>query len=90
MKYFAAFLSMKDEEKSTQYRPDHLEFLENLRNEGTVLMNGKFSDGSGGLVIYKGDSFESVKDIVESDPYIKTGARSYTLREWEMVSNHDF
>nr|WP_255695273.1 YciI family protein [Salinicoccus sp. ID82-1] len=81
---------MLDEEKSIQFRPDHLEFLEDLRNKGTVLMNGKFSDGSGGLVIYKGDSIESVKEIVERDPYIKTGARSYTLREWEMVSNYDF
>lgn len=90
MKYFAVFLPMLDHDKSVQYREDHLNFLEVLRNSGTVLLNGKFTDGTGGLVIYKGNGLEEVKEIVEADPYVRNGARSYTLREWEMVSNHDF
>ncbi|TVT28918.1 hypothetical protein FO441_01165 [Salinicoccus cyprini] len=90
MKYFAVFLPMKDQEKSSTFRNDHLNFLSDLRNKGTVFMNGKFSDGAGGLVIYTGDSLEEVTKIVKTDPYIIHGARDYEIHEWEMVSNHNF
>ncbi len=48
MKYYAAFLTMKDEEKSQKFRPDHLEYLKKMRAEKKVLMNGRFTDGAGG------------------------------------------
>lgn len=90
MKYFAVFLPMKDEQKSKDFRPQHLEFLEQGRNEGTILMNGRFVDGAGGLVIYRGDSLQSVEELVNTDPYILNGARNYEIHEWEMESNYDF
>ncbi|MHC0551611.1 YciI family protein [Salinicoccus sp. CNSTN-B1] len=49
MKYFAALSLMKDEEKSKQYREQHLEFIKEKREEGSVLMFGRFTDGAGGL-----------------------------------------
>ncbi len=90
MKYFAVFLPMKDEQKSKDFRPQHLEYLEQGRNEGTILMNGRFVDGAGGLVIYRGDSLQSVEELVNTDPYILNGARNYEIHEWEMESNYDF
>lgn len=90
MKYFAVFLSMKDEALSQQYRPEHLAFLQENRDRGNVLMNGRFTDGSGGLVIYRAAAEEAAEALVNEDPYIKLGARNYEIHEWDMESNYEF
>lgn len=90
MKYFAVFLSMKDEALSQQYRPEHLAFLQENRDRGNVLMNGRFTDGSGGLVIYRAADEEAAEALVNEDPYIKLGARNYEIHEWDMESNYEF
>lgn len=90
MKYFAVFLSMKDEELSRVHRPEHLDFLAQQRDAGNVLMNGRFTDGSGGLIIYGAEDEESAVSLVEQDPYISLGARAYTIHEWDMEINYEF
>lgn len=90
MKYFAVLLTMKDEEKNKEHRPAHLAFLEEMRKEKKVLMNGRFLDGAGGLIIYVGESFEQVEKWVNEDPYVALGARNYSLHEWEMVTDVEF
>jgi len=85
VKHFAVFLPMKDEEKSVRFRPEHLQFLADRRSEGKLLANGRFTDGAGGLVIYKGKSQEEVEGWVEQDPYIIEGARDYVIHEWDIV-----
>ncbi|SOC38402.1 YciI family protein [Salinicoccus kekensis] len=89
MKYFAVFLSMLDEEKSSIHREEHLKFLDGLREKDVVVMNGRFTDGAGGLVIYKGQDGEEVEKLVKQDPYIINGARDYELHEWEMVTEYE-
>ncbi|MFZ4450436.1 YciI family protein [Salibacterium aidingense] len=86
MRYFAVLLPLKDQDLSRTYRPDHLAFLEKQRNEGNVAANGKFTDGSGGLVIYRADKVEDVEALVKQDPFVIQGARDYEIHEWEMVS----
>jgi uncharacterized protein YciI len=85
MKYYAVFLPMADQEKSERFRPQHLSFLETMRKEGHVYANGKFTDGSGGLVIYRAASVEECESRVKQDPYIEHGARNYEIHEWEAV-----
>lgn len=87
MKTFAVFLPMLDEEKSKQYRPEHLDYLSKMRDEGKILTYGRFVDGAGGLVIYKADSLETVQSYVNHDPYIIHKARTYEIHEWEMVTD---
>lgn len=87
MKIFAVFLPMLDEERSKQYRPQHLDYLAKLSNEGKILAKGRFVDGAGGLVIYRADSFQTVQSYVENDPYIIHKARTYEIHEWEMVTD---
>ncbi|WP_462420633.1 YciI family protein [Salinicoccus sp. Marseille-QA3877] len=89
MKYFAVFLPMLDEQKSKDYRDEHLKFLEDLREKDVIIMNGRFTDGAGGLVIYKGKDQAEIKELVKQDPYIVNGARYYEMHEWEMVSNYE-
>ncbi|MFD1848698.1 YciI family protein [Oceanobacillus bengalensis] len=86
MSYFAVFLPMKDEEKSKAFRPAHLSFLEEKEEEGFIFAKGRFADGSGGLVIYKGEIMEQVEELVKQDPYVVKGARDYEIREWVMSS----
>ncbi|MBM7715264.1 YciI family protein [Siminovitchia sp. FSL H7-0308] len=86
MKYFAVFLPMKDEEKSRENRPAHLEFLARKREEKKAVMFGRFVDGTGGLVIYQGESLEQVESWVKEDPYVITGARHYEIHEWEIAA----
>ncbi|SFL54070.1 YciI family protein [Salibacterium qingdaonense] len=86
MKLFAVLLPLKDKELSQTHRPEHLQFLEEQRNKGNVAANGKFTDGSGGLVIYRMPDKEAVEELVLNDPFVKHGARHYHIHEWEMVS----
>ncbi|MFC7370662.1 YciI family protein [Fictibacillus iocasae] len=91
MNYYAVFLPMKDEEKSTQYRDAHLTYLEKLYAQGQILTYGRFSDGSGGLVVYKAPDLETAQKLAAGDPFITMGARDMEVKEWvlnESTLNH--
>ncbi|WP_164219433.1 YciI family protein [Virgibacillus sp. YIM 98842] len=85
MKYFAVLLPMLDEEKSKKWRPDHLDFLRQKSEEGKIFAKGRFADGAGGLIIYKGKDLAGVEETVKKDPYIIHGARTFEIHEWEMT-----
>jgi len=87
MKYFAVFSPLKDEEKNKTVRPDHLAYVDGLDEEGRIFAKGRFTDGTGGLVIYIGESYEEVEALVQQDPYVTSGARGYEIHEWEMKSS---
>jgi len=84
MKYFAALLTMHDPAKSQDLRPQHIEFLDRMGSEGKIFARGRFADGAGGLVVYQADSLEAARKIAEDDPYVKSGARTLEIHEWEM------
>jgi uncharacterized protein len=84
MKYFAAFLKMKDIEKNAQYRQQHMDFLAQNEKAGKIFARGRFSDNSGGMVVYIAPSFEDAEKIAQSDPLVAYGARTLDLHEWEM------
>lgn len=86
MNYYATLLPMLDKEKSDQFRPQHLEYLDKLRKEGKIFANGRFKDGWGGLVIYMADSLEEAEALACADPYVINRARTYEIHEWEMVT----
>lgn len=85
MKYFAVFLPMKDEEKSKEFRTEHLEYLDEVEKKGNLFAKGRFVDGTGGLVIYKGESLEEVEALAKEDPYVVKGARDIEIREWDLI-----
>jgi uncharacterized protein YciI len=85
-KYFAALLNMKDVEKNTKYRQQHVDFLVEKEKEGKIFARGRFTDGEGGLVIYAAASFEEAIKLAESDPYVASGARTLEFHEWDMKS----
>ena len=84
MKFFAAFLKMKDPEKNASYRQQHMDFLLQNEKEGKIFARGRFAEGKGGLVVYIAESFEEAAKIAGSDPLVASGARILELYEWEM------
>ncbi|MBP1623723.1 MAG: hypothetical protein H6Q07_1743 [Acidobacteria bacterium] len=84
MKYFAALLMMKDVEKNTHYRQQHVDFLTGNERKGTIFARGKFTGGEGGLVIYIAESRDEAMKLAQSDPYVASGARTLELYEWDM------
>jgi uncharacterized protein len=84
MKFFAAFLMMKDIEKNASYRPQHMEFLALNEKAGKIFARGRFADNSGGMVIYIASSFEEAETIAKCDPLVISGARTLELHEWDM------
>lgn len=66
-------------------RPAHLEYIFAKQREGKILAGGKFADGAGGLVVYDVASLDEARELVERDPYIRGGARSYVLHEWTTI-----
>ena len=89
MAFFAAFLRMADPEKNESFRPFHKEFLVAREQEGKIYARGRFSDDSGGLVIYVADSLEQAMALAQSDPCIINGTCSLEIHPWEMkVARH--
>jgi uncharacterized protein len=85
MRYFAAFLHLRDPEKNRTLRPGHIAFLEEQEVQGQIFARGPFTDGTGGLVIYCAASLEEARKVAESDPYVIEGARELELHEWAMT-----
>jgi len=84
MKYFAAFLKMKDIEKNAAYRAPHLAFLEEKAKEKKVFARGRFMDDAGGLVIYAAATLEEATEIANADPLVTSGARTLEIHEWDV------
>lgn len=82
--FAVATLLMKDPELSRQHRPAHLEYLAALKAEGKVWANGPFADGAGGMVVYRASSLDEARALAEADPLVRTGARTLTLRPWQL------
>lgn len=85
LKTFVVFLPMLDEEKSREFRTEHLDYLQSHVEQGRIVARGRFVDGWGGMVIYQADSMEEAEVWAKDDPYVRSGARSYEIHEWEMV-----
>ncbi|BAC14563.1 YciI family protein [Oceanobacillus iheyensis] len=86
MKYFMVLLPMLDEEKSKQYRQDHLDYIAKKDEEGHVFAKGRFVDGFGGMVIYIAEDLAHAESIAKEDPYVVKEARTYEIHEWEMTT----
>lgn len=68
--------------------PDHLAYQAELERAGLLAFAGPMSDETGehmqgiGLIIYRADNLEMARQLAESDPMHKSGARSFVLRRW--------
>jgi uncharacterized protein YciI len=73
-----------------QVLPEHLEFLLGLEQQGVLFASGPLSVNEGetgifsGMTILRAESFEMAKAIVENEPFVVRGLRTYKLLAWEL------
>lgn len=70
------------------HRPDHLNYLNGLVEEGIMLAFGRFDDDGepGALLMVTADDPESVEDLIRHDPYVVAGlVPSHRVRRWAGV-----
>ena len=66
----------------------HVTNLRRLRREKNLVLNGPFLDSiqlSGearGVSVLKAQSFEQAREMIDTDPMVKTGRRSFELYAW--------
>lgn len=84
MQYFAAVQSILNPEITDTVRQPHLDYLAKMVADGHIHAWGRFSDGSGGLTIYRAASLEDARKLAEADPFVSHGVRRLELHEWAM------
>jgi uncharacterized protein YciI len=68
--------------------PEHFEFLHHLERRGILFASGPLNDDdgsgppSGGMSIFRVDSLAAARTLVESEPFVRAGLRTYTLKRW--------
>lgn len=85
MAYYAAIQYMIDAKKNSQTLPDHIDYLDQLAEEGKIFSRGPFTDGSGGMIIYIADDYEEALELAGNDPHIIGKSRSFDLKEWGLL-----
>lgn len=83
MPYFVAVFEMVDREKDKEILDVHIDFLNKNIEAGNIYAKGPFMDHTGGLVIYKMDSYDEAKALAESDPVIVHGTRNMMFKQWK-------
>lgn len=66
-------------------KPRHLSYLQRLYDEGILLCAGLLTDRPGGYLLFRTESEEATRRIVEQDPYIVNGARAYAITAWNLA-----
>ena len=79
---YAAILETIDSQKDSEILDIHKAYLQKYIDEGKIFAKGPFTDHSGGLVIYKAESYEEAKELAENDPAVLQKTRKLTLKEW--------
>lgn len=82
MPYFVALMETIDPVKDAEILESHKAYLSEQISKGTIFAKGPFVDHSGGLILFKTESFEAAKAIMDQDPVVLCQTRKITLKEW--------
>lgn len=93
MNYFAiTYFYAPDSQEIQRLRPEHREFLGELKDQGILVGSGPFQDEKGGALIIvrlpEPSTVAIVQDMMDNDPFYKEGALDgFEIREWHPVLN---
>ena len=70
--------------------PDHLQYMIGLEKAGILFASGPLGAGDGavvgdGLTILDVDTMEHARTLAAIDPFVKAGARTFSVREWTLM-----
>jgi uncharacterized protein len=70
------------------YVADHLRYMNELEKRGILFASGPFvQEGvlvGDGLTILRAESLEQARKLMEEEPLIKLGMRTFDLKKWEL------
>ncbi len=86
MKFAAIIVYAQDPVKIQQLRPEHRQYLAELRGQGQLAISGPFTDDSGALIVYEAPSRDEAEKLLQGDPFYRNGIfLQYQLRPWNPV-----
>lgn len=86
MPYFMLTYGYNDTPLRAERRPDHMEHLAKLEEDGSVVLAGPLADLSGGIIVFNADDVDAADALVEKDPYTQLDVtKDRVLREWKMT-----
>jgi uncharacterized protein len=75
-----------DTDLRAQRRDDHVAYLNKLKDDGSLVAAGPYSDLTGGTILYQADTQEDVEKLVAGDPYTQADVtKNRYLREWKVT-----
>jgi len=84
---FAAFVEYANEpERIAQFRPTHRAYLQDLLQQGRLVIAGPFADGSGALFVYEVANESEASKLVANDPFAKASLfKGIVMKPWKLV-----
>ncbi len=61
---------------------EHLAYMRDLQNRGTLALGGPFKDDAGGMIVLEADSLRSAVEISEKDPAVQAKILSCEVHPW--------
>jgi uncharacterized protein YciI len=78
----------RDFSKGTREQPfwdEHAKFIDQLVDDGFILMGGPLVDGGGALLIVKADDENEVREKLKDDPWAERGIlKLESVKRWEI------
>ena len=70
--------------------PEHLQYMIGLEKAGILFASGPLTAGDGavvgdGLTILNVDTLEHARTLASIDPFARSGARTFSVREWTLM-----
>ena len=61
---------------------EHVGYMSTFLESNKLVMGGPFLDNSGGMMVYKCDTFEEAEQIANNDPTVKSGLLKVEVKQW--------
>jgi uncharacterized protein YciI len=75
-----------DTDLRAQRRDDHVAYLNKLKDEGSLVAAGPYTDLTGGTILYQADTVQDVETLIAGDPYTQAEVtKDRHLREWKVT-----
>jgi len=87
MARFLVLTTFTSAEKRMAHRAEHRVYLNQLVDEGKLLMAGPFADEGGGLIVFEAVDQAEVEDMMANDPFTVNDVFATTdIRPWTLVA----
>jgi len=87
MARFLVLTTFTSADKRMAHRVEHRRYLNQLVEEGSLLMAGPFADERGGLIVFEAEDEATVQRLMENDPFTINGVFATTeIRPWTLVA----